>query len=49
MIFCKNYNVDYADDLAFLANMPAQVESLMHCLEQAARGIDLYVNADKTE
>ena len=24
MIFCRNYYVDYADDLALLANTPAQ-------------------------
>ena len=36
---------DYADDLAFLA--PA--EYLSHSLVQAAEGIGLYVNANKTE
>ena len=35
--------------IALLTNTPAQVESLLYCLEQAASGIDLYVNADKTE
>ena len=35
-------------DVAFLANTPDQVESQLHCLEQAAGGISLYVNTDKT-
>ena len=39
----------YTDDMPFLANTPTQVESLLHGLEQAAGGIDPYVNADKTE
>ena len=30
---------DYADDIALLANTPAQAESLQHCLEKAAGGI----------
>ena len=42
-------DVDYADDIALLANTPSQAESLLHSLERAAGGIDLYVNADKTE
>ena len=28
---------------------PAQTESLLHCLKQAARGIDLYLNVNKIE
>ena len=32
-----------------LANTPAQVESLLHCLERVAGGIGFHVNADKTE
>ena len=32
-----------------LANTPTQAESLLHSLEQAAGGIGLCVNADKTE
>ena len=36
-------------DLAILANTPAQVESLLNCREQAAGGIGLYVNTNKTE
>ena len=42
-------DADYVDDLALLANTPAQAESLLHNLEWAAGGIGLYVNADKTE
>ena len=42
-------NADYADDIALLANTPAQAESLLHSLKQAAGGIGLYVNTDKTE
>ena len=41
--------VDYVDDIALLANAPAQVESLLNSLKQTAGGIDLYVNADKIE
>ena len=42
-------DTDYADDIVLLANTPAQAKSLLHSLERAAGGIDLYVNADKTE
>ena len=42
-------NVDYTDDQVFLTNTPAQAESLLHSLEQAARVIGLYLNANKTE
>ena len=42
-------DADYVDDIALLANTPAQAESLLHSLERAAPGIGLYVNADKTE
>ena len=40
---------DYADDIALLANTPAQAEILLHSLEWAAAGIGLHVNTDKTE
>ena len=40
-------NADYADDIALLANAPAQTETLLYCLELAAAGIGLYVNAQK--
>ena len=42
-------DVDYAYDLTFYANTPAQSEFLLHNLEQAGRGIGFYVNPDKTE
>ena len=42
-------NTDYADNIALLANTSTQVESLLHSLKQAAVGIGLYVNANKTE
>ena len=42
-------NADYADDIALLANTPAQAETLLHSLEWAAAGIGLHVNAHKTE
>ena len=40
---------DYADDIAILANTPAQAKTLLHTLEQAAAGTGLHVNAHKTE
>ena len=42
-------DADYADDIAFLANIPAQAETLLHSLEWAAARISLHINADKTE
>ena len=42
-------DMNYANDIVLLANSPAQAESLLHCLEQAAGGIGLHVNADKIE
>ena len=42
-------DVDYADDIGLLANTPAQIETLPHCLERAVAGIGFHVNADKTE
>ena len=39
----------YIDDIALIANTPAEPKSLLHGLEQAAGSIGLYVNADKTE
>ena len=45
----KITDADYADDIALLANAPAQAETLLQCLERAAAGISLYVNAHKTE
>ena len=40
-------DTDHADGI--LANTPAQDKILLHSLEQAATGIGLHVNADKTE
>ena len=42
-------DADYADDIALLANTPNQAETLLHSLERATAGIDLHVNAHKTE
>ena len=42
-------DVNYADDIALLANTPAEVPTLLHSLERAAAGIGLHVNAHKTE
>ena len=42
-------DADYADDIALLANTPAQLETLLHSLERVAGGIGLHVNANKTE
>ena len=42
-------DADYADDIALLANAPAQAKTLKHSLDWAAAGIGLYVNAHKTE
>ena len=38
----------YTDDIALLANTPAQAQTLLHRLEQAAGGIGPHSNADKT-
>ena len=42
-------DADYANDIALLANIPNQAETLLHSLEWAATGIGLHVNAHKTE
>ena len=42
-------DVDYADDVALLANTPNQAESQLHIQERAAGGIGLHVNVDETE
>ena len=39
----------YADDIALLANPTTQAKSLLHSLEKVTGGIDLHLNADKTE
>ena len=38
-----------ADDIAILANAPAQAETLLCSLERASAGIGLHVKAHKTE
>ena len=42
-------NADYADDIALLANAPAQAETLLHSLGWAAADTGLHVHAHKTE
>ena len=42
-------DVDNTDDIALLANTPTWAETPLNSLERAAGGIDLHVNADKTE
>ena len=45
----KQLDPDYADDIALLANIPAQAETLLYSLEWAAAGIGLRVNTDEIE
>ena len=42
-------NADYADDLVLSINAPIQAKSLLHSLEQVAKGIGLYISTVKTE
>ena len=42
-------DADYDDDIAFIANTPAQTKSHLHSLEWTAGGIGLHINVDKTE
>ena len=42
-------DADYADDIALLANIPAQAKTLLHSLERATADISLHVNAHKME
>ena len=42
-------DADYAEDIAILANVPTQAETLLHSLERGFAGIGLHVNARKTE
>ena len=42
-------DTDYADDLELFTNTPSLAKSLLHSQEQAADGIGLYKNANKTE
>ena len=46
---CFGFIAEYADNIALLANVPAQAETLLHSLERTAAGIHLYANAHKTE
>ena len=45
----KITDADYANDIALLANAPAQAKTLLHSLEWATAGIGLHVNAHKME
>ena len=38
-------DADFADDIALSANTRTQAQSLLQCLERAAGGIGLHVNA----
>ena len=42
-------HADNTDDRMLHAHTPAQAKSLLHSLEQAAGGIGVYVNANKTD
>ena len=42
-------DTNYTDYITLLANTSAQAKSLLHSLEQAAEGIGLFMNSDKTE
>ena len=42
-------DLDYADDIALLANTHAQAKTQLYNLERAAAGIGLYANAQKME
>ena len=42
-------DVDYTNDIVFLANTPIQAESLLLNLEQAAGGIGFHVIANKMD
>ena len=42
-------DVDYADNIAHLANTPNLAESLLHSLELAVSHIGIHVNPDKME
>ena len=35
----RRYPIDYADDLALLANTPVQAKSLLHSLEQESEAL----------
>ena len=39
-------DADYTDNIALLANTPAQAETMLHSLKRAAAGIGFHVNTD---
>ena len=45
----KHIHADYADALALLTNTPAEMQGLLHSLEQTARSNGLYKISDETE
>ena len=49
LIISSCETITNVDDLVFLANTPAQAQSLLCSLELAARGIGLYMNSNETE
>ena len=42
-------DANYADNLVLLTNTSTPAESLLQSMEQAAEGIGLYVNTNKTD
>ena len=42
-------DADNADGIALLSNTPTQAEFKLHSLEQAAEGVGVHINTDKTE
>ena len=42
-------DADYADDLVLLTNTPAQVDSMLHSMEQTEGDVGLYLKENKTE
>ena len=45
----ENIDADWADDQTLCTKTPAQAESQLYSLEQAAKGIGLCVNSNKTK
>ena len=45
----RNYDWDYADDLALIATTPAQAKPQLHSLEQVCGGIGFYANEKKKQ
>ena len=42
-------DIDYAEEIALLVNIPAHAKSLLNSLERVVGGIGQHINADKTE